>query len=395
MKGIGKLIPLLALLVACRSEQEEPAVSGEPGGASPGETVVFYGTLEGQSDSKAFADVQLNVLWNTDDRVSIFAKKDVNREYRFTGEDGANAGSFEKVTGDETETGNALAYNYAVYPYSSATTVSADGAVSVTFPASQAYRENSFGPGAGTMVAVSEDNMLLFKNAGAFVSVNLYGEDIAVSKITFKGNRGEKLAGVGTVRMEPGEAPSIVMMADENVSETVTLVCSTPVAVGSDEGHATAFWFVIPPTTFSGGFTVTVEDSEGNRYEKTTSKEVAFRRSALKRMAAFELVPRGFGVYPVSGDPFVYDPDTDQMNVYEAEGNAWFRFLRIPTLEMYELGPIPLDEAVWDQGINAQLTVTEAGVTAAPADYELTVLSYRNGILNLSTAAGDQFVIRF
>ena len=147
MKRIARIIPLLVLLVSCRNEQEDPAVPVAP--VSPeAESEVFYGTTENGPDSKAFADADLKVLWNADDRVSIFAKDNYNRQYRFTGEDGANAGAFERVdTGDASEA-QALTCNYAVYPYSPATAVSSDGVLTVSLPAEQAYKENSFGAGA-------------------------------------------------------------------------------------------------------------------------------------------------------------------------------------------------------------------------------------------------------
>lgn len=397
MKRIGTLISILALAVACRSEQEDPAVTARPAVPQEKTETVFYGTTEAGPESKVYADESLHVRWNADDRVSIFAKQDVNQEYRFTGADGANAGEFARVSQEDPGTGNALPYNYAIHPYSAETSISAEGVISVVFPAEQTYKAGTFGPGASTMVAVSEDNNLLFKNVGTFVSINLYGDNVSVSRITFKGNKGEKLAGAASIQMEPGGTPTLTMASSEatGTSETVTLVCAEPVTVGADEANATAFWFVLPPTTFEEGFTVTVEDSEGRSYVKATTKPVEFSRSKLKRMKAFDCVVLGFGLYPVSGEAFVYDPETDQMNLYEAEGNAWFRFLRIPDLKMYELGPIPLDETAWEHGISAQLAVTEAGIQGTPVDYELSVLSYQDGILNLVSGNGDQFVIRF
>lgn len=393
MKRAVRIIPLLVLLVSCQNEQEDPTVSVVPVPTQE-ESEVFFGTTEEGPDTKAYVDADLYVRWNADDRVSIFAKNDASREYRFTGETGNNAGTFERVDTENAAAGQALTYNYAVYPYSQATTISTDGVLTVTLPAEQAYKENSFGLGASTMVAVSETNNLLFKNAGTFVAVQVYGEGISVSRMTIRGRNGEKLAGQAAVTMVPEGTPGITM-ATENVSETVTLVCESPVAVGTDAAGATAFWFVLPPTIFTKGFLITVEDSAGNFYEQATSREITFGRSVLTRMAAFELVPRGFGLYPVSGGEYVYDPTTDQMNVYEAEGSGWFRYLA-PGLKVWQLGPIPLDVAEGTTINNVTLTVSTAGNQDSSKSYEtLTVRSFRNGILTLASEAGDQFVIRF
>ena len=396
MKKAGSLFTLLILVLACQSEQEDPAVSVQP--AVPGkekEEAVFYGTTESRAESKAYVDENRQVLWNADDRVSIFAKQDVNQEYHFTGADGDNTGEFTKVSQEAAGTGNTLPYNYAIYPYSSGTAISAEGVLSVVLPAEQTYKADSFGPGANMMVAVSEDNQLHFKNVGTYVAINLYGSGVVVKKITFRGNNGEKLAGAASIQMV-NERPALTM-ASENVSETVTLICPDDVTVGTDSGQATAFWFVLPPIKFTDGFTVTVEDSAGHLYVKSTANSVDFsgKRSIVTRMTAFECAALGFGLYPVSGEAYVYDPATDQMNIYEAEGQGWFRFLRVQDLQMYELGPIPLDQTAWKNGISTQLVVWEEGVKGEPKDYDISTLSYQGGILNMISGNGDQFVIRF
>ena len=396
MKKTGSLIALLVLVLACQSEQEDPAVSVQP--AVPGgekEEAVFYGTTESRAESKAYVDGNLKVLWNADDRISIFAKQDVNQEYHFTGENGANAGEFTQVSQEAAGTGNTLPYNYAIYPYSSGTAISADGVLSVVLPAEQTYKADSFGPGANMMVAVSEDNQLSFKNVGTYVSINLYGSDVAVKKMTFRGNNGEKLAGAASIQMV-NELPALTM-ASENVSETVTLICPEDVTVGTDSGQATAFWFVLPPTKFTEGFTVTVEDSEGRLYVKSTANSVDFseKRSIVTRMTAFECAALGFGLYPVSGDAYVYDPATHQMNIYEAEGQGWFRYL-VPELKVLQLGPIPLDVEAGATIKNVTLTVSTAGVQDSSRAFEtLTVRSFQNGTMTLASEAGDQFIIRF
>ena len=390
MNKIWLLIPALVLAYACGAEQEAPVAPVRP--QAEGAISVFYATIESQADSKVYSDANLNVHWDAGDRISIFRKDTGNREYIFTGSTGDNSGEFEELADSSMAAGEALPYFYAVYPYDAGTAVATDGTISCTLPAVQSYRENTFGLGAGTMVAVSEDNFLAFKNVGTLLAIQLYGNGISVAGITLHGNKHEKLAGPATIRMEPGGDP-VVTMAGEEASEEVRLVCAEPVALGADSDNAKIFWFVLPPTTFEEGFSITVEDAGGNTYEKSTAKELTLGRNHLSRMKAFELAVFGFGLYPVSGDPYVYNPATDQMNIYEAEGNGWFRFL-VPTLKIYELGPIPLDVA---QGstFSATLTVTTAGIRNSSVSYDVTADSFQDGKLDLATAAGDRFIIRF
>ena len=62
---------LAGLLLACTAEEViPPAPAGEE---------VFFATIEGAS-SRVYADAELRVLWNADDRVSIFNRSTFNRE---------------------------------------------------------------------------------------------------------------------------------------------------------------------------------------------------------------------------------------------------------------------------------------------------------------------------
>lgn len=396
MRKVLWLIPLLVIAFACQAEQEDPQATADPV-ETPAlkEPVRFYATVESSdADSRVYVNEDLKVRWNAKDQVSIFAKNTANQQYEFQGEEGANAGYFDAVNASGA-TGDALSYNYAVYPYAEATTISTAGAISVTLPQEQAYRAGSFGLGANTMVSVTEDNQLLFKNVGTYMTVSLYGSDLTVSRITLQGKANEKLAGMATVEMALGGDPTVAMGTGENVFETVSIVCAEPVAIGTTAETATEFWFVLPPTRFTAGFTITVEDGEGNTYEKSTGKEFNLTRNRVLKMAAFELTPLGFGIYPAGGEGFVYDMATDQMNIYEAEGSVWFRFLRVSdALVMYELGPIPAD-AVAGATVSPSLTVVTNGASAEPVPYSLTVQSLKNGVMNLASADGDRFVIRF
>ena len=396
MKKAFLFVPVLVLAFACQAEQEDPKAEGNSVETLADEAAVrFYASFESSdADSRVYVNEALKVRWNAGDQVSIFAKNTANRQFAFQGEDGDNAGYFEEVNASGA-TGDPLSYNYAVYPYAETTSISTSGAISVTLPQEQAYRAGSFGLGANTMVSVTEDNVLLFKNVGTYMTVSLYGDDLTVTRITLQGKAREKLSGQATVEMVLGEAPAIAMGAGENVFEPVSIVCAEPVAIGTTAEAATVFWFVLPPTDFTAGFTITVEDGNGNTYVKSTGKRFNLTRNRVLQMAAFELTPLGFGIYPVDGDGYVYDMATDQMNIYEAEGKVWFRFLRVSDpLVMYELGPIPAD-AVPGTAVEPSLTVVTNGVSADPVSYALTVQSVKDGVMNLASAAGDRFVIRF
>ena len=127
---------------------------------------VFYASFERPSgiDTRVYANEDLLLRWTGDDRVSIFEKNTRNQQYRFTGKTGDNAGEFEKVAGSGFTTGDAISHIVSVYPYQESTKVSKSETITVTLPAEQHYAENSFGLGANTMVSVTSNSFLQYKN---------------------------------------------------------------------------------------------------------------------------------------------------------------------------------------------------------------------------------------
>ena len=74
-----------------------------------------------------------------------------------------------------------------------------------------------------------------------------------------------------------------------NASQSITLNCGDGVLLGEDKEHATQFWFALPVTTFENGITITVVDTEGNKFTKATSKSIAIERNLVQPMAALEV----------------------------------------------------------------------------------------------------------
>ena len=190
-----------------------------------------------------------------------------NKQFRFTGQDGANGGEFEEVPSGTFGTGNNIPHFFAVYPYISSTEISDIDPykVRVILPSEQTYREGTFGLGSNTMIAVSDDDFLAFKNVGGYLRFRFWGDNIRVSSVKLEGNNNEKLAGLAYVT--PGDNPTTEM--DGTATTSITLNCPEPVTLGTSSTDFTEFIFVLPPTTFSGGFKVTVTDDLGGVYNRT------------------------------------------------------------------------------------------------------------------------------
>ena len=276
---------LITIMLASCSIQEDVFESSHQ------DNDFFYASFELPSDSetRVYVNKDYYLRWNAEDRVSIFNRITYNQQYIFQGATGDNAGTFQKVEIEEFVTGNEILHVVSVFPYRESTRISESEIISFSLPAEQIYAEDSFGPDANTMVSVSSDNVLQFKNAGGYLVFSLYGEDLAVSSITFKGNREEKLAGRAFITMPLDGDPSVEMA--EDATTEITLVCETPVPLGATAEESTPFWVVVPPTSFTDGFTVIVTDSKGGIYEKTTAKSLSIDRNRLYRMTPFGICP--------------------------------------------------------------------------------------------------------
>ncbi len=253
-------------------------------GVSP----VFTSSFE-NAETRTYVDSDLYMYWTADDRLSIFTSS-YNEQYRFDGQTGATGGSFSKVTTGQFVTGNPISTNYGVYPYNASTALTKEEKIELELPAVQQYAVNSFGVGANTMVAVTagtDDFFLPFKNVCGYLVVKLYG-DVTVKKVIFEGNNGEKIAGAATVVASHNSNPEITM--SENATTSITIDCGEGVELGKTADTATEFWFVIPPTTFSNGFTIKAEGNGSMMMKKSTTASRTIQRNIANTMPAIEAV---------------------------------------------------------------------------------------------------------
>ena len=263
----------LLILVGCTEDEIVKNATPEPSGEEE-----FYATFEG-TDSRTYLNERILMRWNAEDRITLFKKNTYNRTYMFTGETGDNAGGFKQVSADdEFWHGISMDYNYAVYPHSTKMKLDeTDGYLTIDMPAEQTYAENSFGPGANTMVAISEYNQLTFKNVCSSLRIRLYSKkNIDISSITLTANGNQAIAGMAKVTPVLDGVPTCEMTGNQ---KSIRLNCPTPVTVSTDAEAPTDFWIVIPPVTLNDGFSVTIEDSEGGTQTFNVSNSCTFKRN--------------------------------------------------------------------------------------------------------------------
>lgn len=308
----------------------------------------FYAyTPSDESDSRTYTNTSGTIFWNAGDEISVFRSSE-NERWRFAGKSGEVVNEFVKV--DDKAVSPTFARSYAVFPYSVSSTWNVDNAFLVELPSVQDYAENSFGPTANTMVAATkdiQDNILRFKNVCGYLQINLYGPR-TIKSVRLYGNNGEPIAGRALVSIYNDSAPSTVMQGDATYE--IVLDCGkSGVTLSDDSSQAKPFILVVPPVTFSNGFSIEITDIDGNKVTKSTSKSVTIGRSRVKPMSSFRVLTTidkingttinkknkiiglitdkdtGLGIpgIPVT-DGYTYT-ETDENGVYQMRGNVLCR----------------------------------------------------------------------
>ena len=298
-------IGVVLLLASCA----KPAVIAEVEPEHPKSDNVFHASIFRENEStRTMLSEDLEFLWNEEDEISLFRGTTYNREYMFDGMDESESGDFYEVNSPE-DRGVMFSYkpldrNYAVYPYmiSKHMAISNSGVVTIDLPDVQTYRENSVGPGANVMTAVTEDidsKDLVFKNACGFLKINLYGEDVVLKTVTITSAGGEKLSGRAKIPLSYGTMPAIEMQSSKT-NNYVTISSEEGIMLGSTKESATAFWFVIPPTTFSTGFTLSATGFYGGTFTKNAPLNFTVERNKYYNVAPLQVSmadsPMGVGV---------------------------------------------------------------------------------------------------
>ena len=390
MKQFLFWIAALFILVSCNEDAERDAFTN-----TTIETPEILNTVLEipDAESRAYIDHKRYIHWSAGDEISYFPGVMSNMQYRLKDEEGAANGSFEKIT-TSPASGTPLNYSYAVYPYAEGILISENETLVLELPSVQQYAENSFGVGANTMVAVAEreeNPTLAFKNACGYLKLQLYGAGVDVRKITLKGNDNEKIAGSVQIEAIYKNAPIVKM--DENASSTIVLDCQTGVTLNDDASAPTTFWLVIPEMTFEKGFTVTVTDTKGYIFEKSTSNKIAIKRNCIQPMKPVEVVcenpvPTNQIWYTAKSQISLNRTDTFGVSIsrhkFDAEtGKGIITFSGVLT----KIGNEAFAECYSLTGIEIPNSVTEVGMRAFSSCSLLSHVLMSNGVVVIGESA--------
>lgn len=292
----------------------------------------YYAVIDNEM-TRTYLDGDIKIHWTAKDCIALFDKNTSIRKCQFAGETGALEGIFNELSIDDSYN-VVVPYTYAISPYFSGDYLDEYGEPSFRLfempQMEQTYVENSFGLGANSMVAISDNDRLLFKNVGSYLRVRLYGEDVAVSSvsITAKGNA----AIFGSAKVTPSLNGEMTFEAVDERYQTISLNCISPITIGTDVNNATDFWLVLPPITFANGFSVKVQNSQGAFQTYDIEGPFTFARNTYYNM--LREVTIGSDVPSLRGDVYYGSPsigeglDWDEGG--ETETLAWIE--RLPTI---------------------------------------------------------------
>lgn len=283
----------------------------------------FHATIEDDA-TRTFINDQIRLRWTAGDLITLFEGSTRNKKYIFEGETGDNAGDFRDVT-ETIGTGISIDRYYAIYPYSSTNKLDEDGYISYTYPTVQSYAENSFGLGANPMVAVTQDLNdldLCFRNTSGYLRIFLYGDDdIIVKSIKIEGNKSEPVAGKAIITPSYGGLPTTEM--DETATSTVTLDCCDGVTIGSTAETSTPFWIVLPPTSFTEGFTLTITDAADRVFTKTFNSSIEIERNKYLSARFKVEMPIPYLTFSAKSEQFLSITKEVETLEYSVNGDEW------------------------------------------------------------------------
>ena len=248
-----------------------------------------YGQLRAcfADETRTYVEDERFLRWHQRDELSVFYGDAVNNKYRFNGQTGDSNGTFVLIIdGTATGSNDPIDRIYALYPRDASAEWVGNGTFQYRLPSEQFYQSESFGQNSNAMVAVTADtadDLLMFKNICGYLKVQLYG-DATIKNIVLRTNGGEKISGLAYVAAEYGKDPSVSM--SNSGFDLISLNCGEGVLVSQDAANPTDFWFVVPPTTFSKGITITATDVNGKTFTKSTQSRFAIGRNALQPMEA-------------------------------------------------------------------------------------------------------------
>lgn len=147
-------------------------------------------------------------------------------------------------------------------------------------------RRDSFGDYHYPMYAMSSDRNLSFKNLASVLKIGLTGDNVYIDNVVVTPNDPSlAIAGIADISIDEVGIPSLQMRNDSTARRSVIYrLCDT-----LNTATPQNCYIVLPPQTYKGGFTITVNSPTGSM-TRTVTEDVTFERSQIRAMSTIAYV---------------------------------------------------------------------------------------------------------
>ena len=278
---------LLVTMASCSDDVNEWMTPAEDG------ISCIYATIgDDMADTRTMLVNDKKIFWETNDTISVIPAGDFSKGwYQFVYQ------SDGRFNYDDVSVATAGAY-FATYP-PVLSALNNTKQLLMKLDEKVVHKENSFSQSMPMFAGSTNlpSGQLTFYPAAGVIRVALAGS-IKVTKITLQGNNNEQLTGIGmlntanakpSLEMSPstwtfGTPPSQVEYAP-GYKQVMTMGSGVQLSESP-----TSFYFVVAPTDFTKGITVTVE-GEGLTHPivKTTTNDVKIERGVMKSFTSVDI----------------------------------------------------------------------------------------------------------
>ena len=250
----------LLALAACTREVAVDVPEGD---------ITLVARTEAPAGSRTIVEGETHVYWESGDEIKVFV--------------GTESGKF---TTDITESAATATFNgsldvsagadiWAVYPFQEAAAF-ADGTVTTVLPAAQVARAGSFEKDLNPAIAHSTTAELQFRNVAG--GVKFCVSKTGITKVTFKGNNAEPLAGTVKVGLDGNGVPVV----SEIVEAATEITLSAPAGGTFEPGQ---WYFIVAlPATLPDGYTMTFTYADTHGEFTKSDKAVEIKRSRFGKL---------------------------------------------------------------------------------------------------------------
>jgi hypothetical protein len=211
------------------------------------ESETFTGQLM-DAFSRTSIDANNDVIWQSDDEISIFTKTGYHQQWKVKEGAGTTSATFGFVS--SLVKTSAFDSHYAIYPFNANYQISENKQVTVDLSswANQVYQEGTFESGKSVMTAKSTTMNLPFLNASSLVRVELSSVvpgSYSISSISLSSS--QALNGSGVIDLSV-DKPIVTLTGTADVNKCITLQCAQPVLL---EDMPVDFYILVPAKTYS------------------------------------------------------------------------------------------------------------------------------------------------